>query len=271
MPTLEADSVNLTIFSPPYGPARSYDIGFSLDDEEFVAWMVKVMTECRRVCKGLTAAVIGGRTRHFRWSAYYERIAADLFRNGFNLRPPPTFHRCGIPGSGGPDWWRNDWEPILCVTRPGKLPWSDNTACGKPPKYDPGGEMSYRLQNGRRKNKTGPRGYQEGDVATGTYAPPALANPGNVIKVAVGGGRMGSKFAHENEAPFPEQLVEPFILSFCPPGGVVLDPMMGSGTSIAVAHRLGRHGIGIDIRENQVELARRRLEAEGADTEIEPV
>ena len=35
---------------------------------------------------------------------------ADLKRAGFNMRKPPVFHRVGIPGSGGPDWLRNDYE-----------------------------------------------------------------------------------------------------------------------------------------------------------------
>jgi site-specific DNA-methyltransferase (adenine-specific)/site-specific DNA-methyltransferase (cytosine-N4-specific) len=91
------------------------------------------------------------------------------------------------------------------------------------------------------------------------YNPPKKANPGNVIHCIVGGGHLGSKLAHENEAPFPESLAEFFVRSFCPPGGIVLDPFSGSGTTVAVAERCGRNGIGIDIRESQIELAGRRL------------
>jgi DNA modification methylase len=71
---------------------------------------------------------------------------------------------------------------------------------------------------------------------------------------------MGSKLAHENEAPFPELVPEWFIRSFCPPGGRVLDPFCGSGTTLAVAKRWGRDAVGIDIRESQVALTRRRLD-----------
>ena len=70
---------------------------------------------------------------------------------------------------------------------------------------------------------------------------------------------MGSPLAHENEAPFPESLAEFFVRSFCPPGGTVLDPFMGSGTTLAVAQRTGREAIGIDLRESQVELTNRRV------------
>jgi site-specific DNA-methyltransferase (adenine-specific) len=72
---------------------------------------------------------------------------------------------------------------------------------------------------------------------------------------------MGDAAAHQNEAPFPEALCDPLIRSFCPPGGVVLDPFMGSGTTLAVAKKLGRRGIGWDIRHSMVVLTRQRLGA----------
>jgi DNA modification methylase len=70
---------------------------------------------------------------------------------------------------------------------------------------------------------------------------------------------MGSRLAHQNEAPFPEALAEFFIRSFCPPGGVVFDPFCGSGTTAAVALRHGRNAIACDIRESQIELTCRRI------------
>lgn len=44
----------------------------------------------------------------------------------------------------------------------------------------------------------------------------------------------------------PEAIVEPLILNACPPGGVVLDPFAGSGTTGYVASRLGRSAILIE-------------------------
>jgi DNA modification methylase len=80
-----------------------------------------------------------------------------------------------------------------------------------------------------------------------------------VIHCKVGGGLMGSKLAHENEAPFPERLAEFFVRSFCPPGGIVLDPFAGSFTTCAVAQKTGRQWVGIDVRESQIELGQRRM------------
>ena len=81
----------------------------------------------------------------------------------------------------------------------------------------------------------------------------------DVINCIVGGGVMGDDLCHENEAPFPESLAEFFIRSFCPPGGKVYDPFSGSGTTSAVAVRLGRNAIATDIRESQVALSRKRI------------
>lgn len=90
-----------------------------------------------------------------------------------------------------------------------------------------------------------------------------MANPGNIIDCgAAGGGNMGNDICHGNEAPYPEQLAEFFVRSFAEPGSVVLDPFSGSGTTVAVAHRWKRRGIGIDLRQSQVELGRRRLSGE---------
>ena len=92
------------------------------------------------------------------------------------------------------------------------------------------------------------------------YLPPTLANPGNLIQgIPVGGGLLGSDLAHENEAPFPEKLAAWFIRSHCPPDGTVLDPFSGSGTTVKAAIQLGRKGIGIDIRDSQVELGKKRI------------
>lgn len=83
-----------------------------------------------------------------------------------------------------------------------------------------------------------------------------------IIHCKVGGGVMGSKIAHESEAPFPESLVRFFIVSYCPPGGTVLDPFSGSGTTCSVAIQENRNAIGIDIRDGEggIASARKRLE-----------
>lgn len=338
--SLPEGAADLVFCSPPYEQARLYleggeDLGIARDTEEWVAWMVQVCHAARRACKGLCAFVVEGQTDGYRYSCSPYLLIADLSRAGFNLRRPCVYRRSGIPGSGGPDWFRCDHEPVVCFTRPGRLPWSDPTACGHPPKWAPGGEMSHRLSDGTRRNAWGMNGStsrrkQSGEQQkmvsdaveesplpvcpnrqgvpnadkTGaarrvvvrkthtkakpsgaderqSYAPPVLANPGTVVQrlytaeevaemsgvpsdvvdCTVGGGQMGEgdRFARQNEAPFPEELPERFIRSFCPPGGLVVDPFSGSGTTGAVSVRLRRRFLGCDLRQSQVDLSRRRI------------
>lgn len=253
-------SVDLVFCSPPYEAARTYGIGFNLRGQAWVDWAVGCFMEHLRVSRGLVAWVVEGQTRQYRYSASPALLMADLHRRGVKLRKPPIYRRDGIPGSGGPDWLKNHYEFIVCAAH-GRLPWSDNTAMGHPPKFPPGGKPSHHSRDGRVNSLRPLERRPDGSRPLRLYKPPVRANPGNIIDCGPGGGRhMGSTIAHANEACFPESLAEFFIRSFCPPDGTVCDPFAGSGTTLAVALKHGRKAIGFDIRESQVELSRRRCE-----------
>jgi DNA modification methylase len=61
----------------------------------------------------------------------------------------------------------------------------------------------------------------------------------------------------------PEALLERLILALSDEGEIVLDPYAGSGTTLAVAARLGRPFVGIDQSEVALGIATNRLEAAG--------
>jgi hypothetical protein len=303
-------SVDLVLGSPPYLDVRLYlengrDLGIARKCREWVEWMFAVTVEALRVSRGPVLWVVAGKTEDRRYQPGPEGLLWRCYEAGIAAECPCYWHRVGISGSGGDQWFRKDVEYVLAFKRDPKLPWNDNTAMGHPPKWAPGGEMSHRVTDGTRRNQwghsgTGRRADRRRDgsigaadrpshrIATkaetpggGSYDPPALANPGNfldiprddelsdlsdVIHSPVGGGLMGHRLAHENEAPFPEGVPEFFIKSLCPPGGIVLDPFSGSGTTVAVALRLGRDGIGLDLRRDQAAIARRRIERPHAPT-----
>jgi len=60
-------------------------------------------------------------------------------------------------------------------------------------------------------------------------------------------------------ATFPPELPETCIKAGCPPGGTVLDPFFGAGTTGLVAERLQRDCIGIELNPAYAEIARRRI------------
>jgi site-specific DNA-methyltransferase (adenine-specific) len=63
----------------------------------------------------------------------------------------------------------------------------------------------------------------------------------------------------EHPAPFPDKIPFDFIQCFCPPGGIVLDPFMGCGSTAVAAVNLGRHFMGFEISEEYCRLAEERV------------
>lgn len=246
-------SVDLVLGSPPYADARTYGIGFRLKGEPYVEWCIERYLECDRICRGMVVWVIDTRVQKFQWGAEPVLLAADLHRRGIKLRRLNFYYRFGVSGSGGPDDLRNDCELILRSSH-GRLPWSDNCVMGHPPKFPPGGAFSNRSKDGTRQAKR-------------DYKPPEIANPGNVLKMTVGGGHMGHPLAKAGEAPFPLKLAEFYVRSFCPPGGTVLDPFAGTGTVMHAAEIHGRNSINIDIRRSQIDIMKERLNDITSDPE----
>jgi len=61
-------------------------------------------------------------------------------------------------------------------------------------------------------------------------------------------------------ATFPPDLIEPCVLAGCPVGGVVLDPFAGSGTTLQVAVKNGRYGLGLELNPDYIKLIHERME-----------
>lgn len=292
-------SFDIVIGSPPYIQQRAYfedgvDLGIARDTRAWVEWMLGVTTECLRVSKGLVVWVCAGPTKDRCYLPGPEGLLWSWWSRGGHCYRPVIWHRVGIPGSGSDEWFRGDTEYCLAFKRAGKLPFADNTANGQPPKWAPGGEMSYRLSDGARVNQWGGRDTSgasrrsngerqpsgrpshvyktfapekrphtkrlaNGEVEEQTYVPPAIANPGNFLHTKVGGSLMGHPLAHENEAPYPVDVPRWFLASHCPPGGLVLDPFSGSASTGHAALETGRRYVGLDLRMSQCRLGRKRL------------
>lgn len=99
-------------------------------------------------------------------------------------------------------------------------------------------------------------GDRTGGTAYGDHAAtshPLGRNPGDVWSIPVG------RFPDAHFATFPIDLPIRCISAGCKPGGTVLDPFSGSGTTGAAARQLGRKYIGIDLNPAYHDLARERF------------
>jgi len=87
--------------------------------------------------------------------------------------------------------------------------------------------------------------------------------PGNVWTIPRVRYRMDEYEEHPSQKP--QSLLERIVLASSNPGEVVLDPFSGTFTTSAVAQRLGRRSIGIEVEEQYVKVGLRRL---GLATEL---
>ena len=63
----------------------------------------------------------------------------------------------------------------------------------------------------------------------------------------------------KHPAPFPDKIPFDFINCFCPPDGIVLDPMMGSGSTAVAAIKLERNYLGFEISKEYCEITNERI------------
>ena len=63
-----------------------------------------------------------------------------------------------------------------------------------------------------------------------------------------------------NKATYSSELCEKLLKLYCPAGGVVYDPFMGSGTTAVACKKMGLKFIGSEISKNQCEWAEKRLQ-----------
>jgi site-specific DNA-methyltransferase (adenine-specific)/site-specific DNA-methyltransferase (cytosine-N4-specific) len=160
-----------------------------------------------------------------------------------------------IPGRFGPRT-KDSFEYVYFFAR-GAQPYFDLDAIRVPYKTTTD-EIERRMadKNGRRNTDAG-----FGRDRTKTYQHGG-ADPGNVVAVPQ---TYNQHKGVAHTAAMPEGLAEFFVKAASPVGGVVIDPFAGGGTTVVVARRLGRQSGGLEIHEEFVAEARRRIKEDIAD------
>ena len=124
------------------------------------------------------------------------------------------------------------------------------------------GRYKYSQNSPDEKQQCGVARIREPPKKEGEYALETIEHSWRVVPVgqkATGFEMEKQKPASEHVAPFPTNLIEPYIKSLCPIGGTVLDPFLGSGTTMRVAMENKRNCVGIELNEKYISYAKKRL------------
>ena len=231
---------DLTVFSPPYDNLRDYN-GFALD-------LRRLGEELFRVTKqgGIVVMVIQDQTKGHKSLTSFRTIVEWCDEIGFGLFECCIYKKQGKDGA----WWKRrfrvDHEYIPIFVKGDKPRHFDKAPVKIPSKH--GGKT---MTGGANRNKDGKT------IASTKMTINAMKCPGTIFDYANGGDKVHLKRGHP--ATFPDKLPYDFIRVFTEEGDVVLDPMVGSGSTAVVASLLSRRYVGIDISMEYCELARRRI------------
>jgi len=257
--------VDLILTSPPYCDARTSGAGvnWTLPDYQRLGDAVKPALKPGGHClMVLDAPVREWRPGYGTERGFMPWIVMLDWAERVGLRVPDrlAMARLGLPGAYS-GRFRNDWEPLLWFQSPGDG-WFDKaslSAAGKSGSYS-GGVAASRRDDGDRNRRR----------ISGTAAADGLITRGTLWDYwHVGSGADGDADEIDHHARFSVAFAEDAVRCFCPPGGWVCDPFVGSGTSAVAAIRHGRKFIGGDLLTRPqdgmpwIEVARRRVERDG--------
>jgi site-specific DNA-methyltransferase (cytosine-N4-specific) len=185
------------------------------------------------------------------------RLLIALQDDGWITRNRVVWHKtCGMPESATDRLTRKYEDLFLLVKSPQYF--FDLSAIAEPRK-NPGRRAGQSAFSAR--NQSHPR------TATAPYGEHGdMVNPGDVWSIAT---RPNRSTGRVHLATFPIDLPIRCIKAGCKPGGTVLDPFSGSGTTGEAARRLGRKYVGIDLNPDYHDLAVKRF-AQGVLDLFEP-
>jgi len=248
---IEDDSIDLIFTSPPYADSRKDTYG-GIHPDKYVAWFLPISQELLRVLKptGTFCLNIKEKVANGERHTYVIELILAMRKQGWLWTEEFIWHKKNCYPGKWPNRFRDSWERILQFNK-----------CKQFNMYQeevmiPVGDWS----KDRLKNLSDTDRIRD-NSRVGSGFGKKIANwldrdkvyPTNVLHLAT---ECNNK---NHSAAFPESLPEWFIKLFTRRDDTVLDPFMGSGTTVFVAREMGRNAVGIEIMSHYYREVKSRL------------
>jgi site-specific DNA-methyltransferase (adenine-specific) len=251
---LPDNSVDLIFTSPPYADQRKKTYG-GIAADEYVSWFLPISEQLLRVLKPTGTFILNIKEKVIEGerSTYVMELILEMKKQqGWLWTEEFIWHKKNSYPGKWPNRFRDSWERLIQFNKSKQFYMNQEAV------MVPMGDWSkVRLKKLSQTDKT----RDESKVGSGfgknisNWVNRTLAYPTNVLHLAT---ECNNK---NHSAAFPEGLPEWFIKLFTKEGDTVLDPFMGSGTTNAVAKRMKRHSIGIEIVPEYHAMVKKDLKA----------
>ena len=248
---LSANSVDLIVTSPPYADQRKSTYG-GIHPDKYVEWFLPISEQLLRVLKpsGTFILNIKEKVVEGERSTYVMELIFAMRKQGWLWTEEFIWHKKNSFPGKWPNRFRDSWERLLQFNKS-----KDFNMYQDEVKIPIGDWAKGRLKNlsetdKRRDNAKNGSGFGKN---VSNWVGKETVFPTNVLHLAT---ECNNK---NHSAAFPEELPEWFIKLFTKQNDTVLDPFMGSGTTLSVAKRMRRNSIGIEILPEYHKMVKSQL------------
>jgi len=277
---LPDEIADVCVTSPPYYGLRDYgvdgQVGLEKTPEEYIDRLVQIFREVRRTLKkdGTLWIVIAdsyaGSGRGISKKTGIKNkdligipwmLAFALRTDGWYLRSDIIWNKPNVMPESVKDRCTKCYEHVFMLAK-SKTYHFDSEAVLVPAQYD-GRKETINKGSSKYADKIVPGKTPQSQHMAGKPHQRWRFKDGKPVKNRRDVWTVSTRpYKGAHFATFPPELIEPCILAGSRPGGTVLDPFIGSGTTAEVAHRLGRECIGIELNPGYEEFIRQRAGAE---------
>lgn len=249
---IESNSVDLIVTSPPYADQRKGTYG-GIHPDQYVEWFLPISEQLLRVLSPTGTFILNIKEKVLEGerSTYVMELILAMRKQGWLWTEEFIWHKKNCYPGKWPNRFRDAWERLLQFNKTKKFHMYQEEVMV--PMGDWAKSRLKKLSSTDKVRDNSKVGSGFGKNIS-NWLERDKAYPTNVLHLA-------TECSNKNHsAAFPEELPEWFIKLFTQEGDVVLDPFMGSGTSLIVANRMVRNCIGIDIMPEYYEMINEQLQ-----------